>query len=227
MSLTEKQQKRRKEVIADIIQKRPTSNGCTYTPEKYYDYDRNYERTRMIPNKRFFGYDPTELASLELQDNGYSLRESMIELYDKGLTQKINRFDERICSTLKQHIRNVGVPGLYSVRTPISNLGFIYANDLAEAQRVADVTYGFTITDKKDRWGEQVELSVHFRRCGTVAELNTSNKYDVSRLSEKIIAAKESIEKLKGQISDHEQDLIAIQMSELSQLSACFEEGVA
>jgi hypothetical protein len=227
MSLTEKQQKRRREVIEDIIQKRPTSNGCTYTSEKYYDYDRNYERTKMIPSKSFFGYDPAELVSLELHNSGYQLRESMYEIYEKGHTQKMNRFDERICSALLKHIRNVGVPGLYRVRTSLSNLGFIYANNLSEAQRVADVTYGFTIAGKKNRWGDQVELAVGFHRCGTVAELNASNESDVARLNEKIRDAKESVERILGQISDHEQDLIAIQMSELSQLSASFEEDAA
>jgi len=227
MSFTEKQHKRRKAVIEDIIQKRPTSNGCTYTSEKYYDYDRNYERTKMVPNKRFFGYDPNELVSLNLHNGGYQLGETMREIYDKGLTQKMNRFDERICSLLLKHIRNVGVPGLYSVRTRLSNLGYIYANDLSEAQRVADVTYGFTIAGKKDRWGEPLHLNVGFNRSGTIAELNTSNERDVTKLNEKIRDAKESIETLKGQISDHEQDLIAIQMSELSQLSASFEESAA
>jgi len=227
MSLTEKQQKRRREVIEDIIKKRPVSNGCTYTSEKYYDYDRNYERTKMIPSKSFFGYDPAELVSLELHNSGYQLSESMYEIYDKAITQKMNRFEERICSSLLKHIRNVGVTGLYSVRTRLGNLGYIYANDLSEAQRVADVTYGFTIAGKKDRWGEPISLSVGFNRSGTIAELNSSNESDVARLNEKIRNAKESIETLKGQISDHEQDLIAIQMSELSQLSASFEESAA
>jgi hypothetical protein len=141
--------------------------------------------------------------------------------------QKQNRFDERICDPIRDFIRKVGIPGLYSIRTSKSQLGFVYAHDLAEAQRVADIAYGFVIAGKKDRWGDELTLSVGFRKQGTVAELNVTNQDDVDRIKSKIASAQRDIEKTNKLIEGYENDLIAIQMSELSQLSASFEEDAA
>jgi hypothetical protein len=227
MERTQEQNDRRSKIIIDIIKKRPDANGCTYTAVGYYDYDRKYERTRMVPSKKFFGYDPLELATLGLLDSGYALHESICQIYEKGITQKINRFHDRISNPLRIHIRSVGVPGLYTVRTRASRLGYIYAHDIEEAQRVADVTYGFTLVGKLDRWGEPLNISVNFSRVGVVTDLNNSNKGDVQALNDAIKSAREEIERNIAAIKSYEQDLIAIQMSELSQLSASFEESAA
>jgi hypothetical protein len=227
MELTQKQIKRRNAIIQDIIQKRPTMNGCTYHTDEYFDHDRNYRRKRMVPSKAFFGYDPEELYTLGLYDAGWSLRRSIEELYEKAWIQKQNRFEERVSSKLQDHVRKVGIPGLYSVRTSKSQLGFVYAHDLAEAQRVADIAYGFVVVGKLDRWGDQLTLSVGFRKQGTVAELNVSNQDDVNRIKGKIESARREIEKTEKQIEGYENDLIAIQMSEMSQLSTSFEEDAA
>tara|TARA_R110000787_G_scaffold135158_1_gene247477 strand:- start:818 stop:1501 length:684 start_codon:yes stop_codon:yes gene_type:complete len=227
MERTQEQNDRRNKIIKDIIKKRPDANGCTYEDDSYFDHDRNYRRIRQVPSKKLFGYDPLELTTLGLLDSGYALRESICQIYDKGQTQKINRFHDRISNPLRIHIRSEGIPGLYTVRTRASRLGYIYAHDLDEAQRVADVTYGFTIVGKLDRWGEQLAISVNFNRVGTVADLNDSNKGDVQTLNNAIKSARAEIERNIVAIKDYEQDLIAIQMSELSQLSASFEESAA
>jgi hypothetical protein len=227
MELTQAQINRRNIIIKDIIQKRPTVNGCTYEEDSYFDHDRNYRRKRMVPNKAFFGYDPEELYTLGLNDGGWALRSVIQDLYEKAWVQKQNRFDERICDPIREFIRKVGIPGLYSVRTSKSQLGFVYAHDLAEAQRVADIAYGFVIAGKKDRWGDELTLSVGFRKQGTVAELNVTNQDDVDRIKSKIASAQRDIEKTNKLIEGYENDLIAIQMSELSQLSASFEEDAA
>ena len=227
MERTQEQNDRRNKIIKDIIKKRPDANGCTYEDDSYYDYDRNYRRIRQVPSKKFFGYDPLELTTLGLLDSGYALRESICQIYEKGVTQKCNRFHDRISNPLRIHIRSEGIPGLYTVRTRESRLGYIHAHDLDEAQRVADVTYGFTTVGKIDRWGEQLVISVNFSRVGTVTDLNDSNKGDVGALNDKIKSAREVIERNIASIKGYEQDLIAIQMSELSQLSASFEESAA
>ncbi len=224
MELTKTQINRRNIIIKDIIQKRPTINGCVYEEDSYYDHDRNYRRKRMVPSKPFFGYDPEELYTLGLHDGGWSLRRIIEELYEKAWTQKQNRFEERISCNMRDHIRKVGIPGLYSVRTSKSQLGFVYAHDLAEAQRVADIAYGFVIVGKLDRWGDPLTLSVGFRKQGTVADLNVTNQDDVNRIKGKIESARREIEKTEKQICEYENDLIAIQMSEMSQLTTSFEE---
>jgi hypothetical protein len=227
MELTQAQINRRNVIIKDIIQKRPTVNGCTYETDEYFDHDRNYRRKRMVPSKAFFGYDVEELYTLGLNDGGWTLRNIIQELYEKGWTQKQNRFDERICDPIRNYIRKAGIPGLYSVRTTKSQLGFVYAHDLAEAQRVADIAYGFVIVGKLDRWGDPLSLSVGFRKQGTVAELNVSNQDDVNRIKGKIESARREIEKTEKLIVGYENDLIAIQMSEMSQLTTSFEEDAA
>jgi hypothetical protein len=227
MELTQAQINRRNIIIKDIIQKRPTVNGCTYETDEYFDHDRNYRRKRMVPNKSFFGYNPEELFTLGLNDGGWALRNIIQELYEKGWTQKQNRFDERICDPIRNYIRKVGIAGLYSVRTSKSNLGFVHARDLAEARRVADIAYGFVVAGKKDRWGDELTLSVGFRKQGTVAELNVSNQDDVDKIKSQIKSAQADIEKTNKRIAGYENDLIAIQMSEMSQLTATFEESTA
>ena len=227
MELTQTQINRRNIIIKDIIQKRPTINGCTYEEDSYFDYDRNYRRKRMVPSKAFFGYDPEELYTLGLHDDGYSLQRSIEELYEKAWIQKQNRFIERVCSNLLDYVRSVGIPGLYSVRTSNGALGFVCAQDLDEARRVADIAYGFIVAGQKDRWGDPLKLSVSFRKQGTVAELNASNKEDVDRIKSKIEQAKREIEKSEKLVARYENDLIAIQMSEMSQLTTSFEEDAA
>ena len=37
MTLTLSQQNRRREIVEDIILKRPTEHGCSYETEEYYD----------------------------------------------------------------------------------------------------------------------------------------------------------------------------------------------
>ena len=225
--LTQEQIVRRTEIIEDIIKKRPEKNGCSYTSERYFDHERNYMRTRMIPSRQFFGYDPEELWTLGLNESGYRLSESLRDIFEKGFTQKQNRFEERITDHLRTHVNNFGIPGLYRVRTSANSIGYVYAVPLEEAQRVADVSYGFVIAGKKDRWGDQESLRVAFNKQGTVGDLNVSNQSDVENIRERIASAQESIDKQRGLITKYETELMAIQMSELSQLDTSFEEDAA
>jgi hypothetical protein len=224
MTLTEKQFARRAEIIKDIIKKRPELNGCTYTTESYYDYDRKYERTHMIPSKPLFGYDPSELYSLGLNINGYSLRETLYSLYDKAITQKQNRFEERITKPLSKHVTDSGIPGLYRVRTSRTNVGHVHAVSLEEAKRVAEIAYGFLIAGKTDRWGDPDTLRVSFKTQGGVGDLNSNNQKDVDQIKQRIESAREKIEQTKQDIAQYEAELMSIQMSELSQFDSIAEE---
>jgi hypothetical protein len=227
MTLTTTQIARRNAIIKDIIQKRPTENGCTYTAESYFDYERNYQRTRMVPSKKLFGYDPAELSTLGFRKTGYDLTYTLRSLFDKGVRQKYNRFEERIGEPLRQFVYNTGVPGLYSVSTRSNDVGFIYAVDLKEAIRIADVSYGFIIAGKSDRWGDPLKLSVQFKKHGKVEDLHMSNQDDVKSILRQIEYAKKEVGKINQNIERFEAELIAIQMSELSQLSASFEDDSA
>ena len=216
------------EIIKDIIKKRPEEHGCTYSIEEYYDYDRNYDRKRVVPNKPLFGHDPSELTALGLGNGGWRIQELMHEIYEyKAITQKMNRFDERIVGPLRTHVSNVGIPGLYSVRTSTTDVGHVYAQNLADATKVADVTYGFLISGKTDRWGDQETLRVRFSSQGTVADLAARNQHDVKCIKTRIAKAKEVIEQSMKTIERCEAELMAIQMSELSQLDMGLSDNIA
>ena len=225
--LTSTQELRRLEIIKDIIKKRPEEHGCTYTEESYYDYERNYQRTRMVPSHSFYGHDPEELEALDLGRGGYLLRGLICDVYDKAITQKVNRFEERICEPLREHVRTIGVPGLYSVRTSSTNVGHVYAISREEARRVADITYGFLIAGKSDRWGDPETLRVNFKQVGTVADIGANNQRDIEQIRSRIASAKETIEQAHKSITQYEAELVAIQMSELSQLGSTLEEDAA
>ena len=225
--LTQSQIERKAEIIKDIIKKRPELNGCSYTSEKYFDYDRNYERTRMIPSKKFFGYDPGELVTLRLNVSGYHLTEALHSIFDKGITQKYNRFEERITDPVQNHVRTIGVPGLYSVRTSSTNVGHVHAVSLEEAQRVADITYGFLVAGKTDRWGDKEALRVGFSQVGGVVDISVKNKRDVENIKNRIDSANETIAQAHKNIAQYEAELMAIQMAELSQLDSVIDESAA
>ena len=222
---TPKQLARREEIVKDIIKKRPEAYGCTYEVETYYDYERNYERKRMVPNKQFFGYDPEELVKLDLHEGGWRMTDMIRSVFDKATVQKANRFEERIVDPLRSHISNAGVEGLYKVQTGDGGVGFVYAKNLNEAKRVADVTFGFLISGKVDRWGEPRSLSVRWARRGTPGDIGANNKDDVERIRSRIARAKETIETANRNIAQYEAELMAIQMSELSQLDSSYEPG--
>ena len=225
--LTQEQVVRRTEIIKDIIKKRPDEHNCSYVEKEYYDFERNYSRTRMIPSKKFFGHCPIELWTLGLSENGYRLRETILDIFEKGTTQKQNRFNERITDDLLKYVSDFGIPGLYRVRTSTNSIGYVYAVSLEEAQRVADVSYGFVIAGKKDRWGDPESLRVAFNKQGTVGDLNVSNQSDVGHIRERIASAQEQIVKQRELITKYETDLMAIQMSELSQLGTLLDDEAA
>ena len=147
------------------------------------------------------------------------------EVFDKATVQKGNRFEERIVDPVRKHISAIGVEGLYKVQTSDSAVGYVYAMNLSEARRVADVTFGFLILGKTDRWGDAQSLRVRWSQRGTPGDIGANNKEDVDRIKSRIAKAKETIETANKNIAQYEAELMAIQMSELSQLDSSYESG--
>jgi len=222
MTLTLTQIARRAQIIKDIVKKRPSEHGCTYTVKRIYDYDRGYYRNHMIPDKAFFGHCPIELYTLGVEGlSGLGLTKVIRDIFDKGITQKKNRFHERIVRPVRTYVSDVGIPGLYRVRTSAVPLGYVHAVSQEEAVRVASVTYGFVVVGKETRYGDPERLHVAFSRSGSVVELNALNQADVDDINNKILTIEESIERNKKQIEKFKNDIIAIQMGAITQLGFC------
>ena len=220
MSLTPTQIARRNDIIKDIVKKRPTENGCTYTTKSEYDYSRGYRRNVMVPSKKFFGYCPLELGALGFyRMNDLDIAQLIRLLFAKAITQKSNRFTERIISPLRTHISEVGAPGLYKVRAGGSSLGYVHAVNLAEAVRVADVTYGFTIAGKVDRYGDAQRLDVRFSQFGDLSLLANENQKDIDTINSRIKALMQSIKVYQDSVAKLKNDIIAIQMGSINQIS--------
>lgn len=219
MSLTEKQIERKRVIVADLIKKRPELNGCTYSEEEYYDHERRYYRKRMIPSVEFFGFDPVELYELSVKGE-WTLRDFLRDEYSKGVTNKFNRIDERITAKLSNYIRKIGIPGLYSVSTYNAELGVVCAEDLAQAQRIADVTFGFMIAGKKDRWGDPCTLNVSFSSQGGREKIHSANEITVKRIEKAISRKEEMISEARKEIEELQARLVSIQLSEMSQITA-------
>ena len=220
MTLTPTQIARRNDIIKDIVKKRPTENGCTYTTKSEYDHSRGYRRNVMVPSKKFFGYCPLELGTLGFyRMSDFDIVNLVRPLFAKAITQKSNRFTERIISPLRTHIGEVGAPGLYKVRGGGRSLGYVHAVNLAEAVRVADVTYGFTIAGKVDRHGGALRLDVYFNQFGDLSLLACENQKDIDTINSRIKAELQRIKVYQDSIDKLKNDIIAIQMGSINQMS--------
>jgi len=217
-----KMNKRIKEIIEDILKKRPTANGCSLSTEHYYDYERRYHRARIISDKEFFGYDPIELYELGFRNPG-RCRLMLEELYTKGITRKLNRLDERLLIPVRAFVNNNGIPGVYRVFTSDERLGLIYAADRNEARRIADVTFGYLVLNKTDRYGAEARLFVRFESIGDISSVSVENEKAIEALKRKMNGLKTTAEGIAKNIADTETLITAIQLSALSQLSATFE----
>ena len=220
MTLTPTQIARRNVIIKDIVKKRPTENGCTYTTKSEYDYNRGYRRNVIVPSKPFFGYNPLELGELGFyRMSDFDIAQLMRPHFAKAITQKTNRFSERIVCKLRVYINEVGAPGLYKVRADHSSLGYVHAVNLAEAVRVADVTYGFTIAGKIDRYGDAQRLDVRFNQFGDLSLLACENQKDIDVINNRIEALMNNIKVYQNSVAKLKNDIIAIQMGSINQIS--------
>lgn len=217
MALNEEQIIRRNEIFKDIIKKRPVLNGCTYTCDERYDYDRGYYRKLMVPDKKFFGYDAEEIYELFVNES-WLFKNIAKELFEKGITQKINRLNERLVQPVSDFARTDGIPGMYSVRTYESECGYVYAQDYKEAVRIADVTYGYLIVGKKNCYGDDLSLIVNFNSTQGLDDLSSMQQNKIDSINVKIMKVKEAMAQSEARIKMLEHHIIAIQMGAITQM---------
>jgi hypothetical protein len=148
--------KRRDSIIDDLLRKRPKGPrgaNLTYTEEDKYDYDRDYYRTRQVPNDPAFGYTPEVLFELGIHSASavtqYVLQRYFPDIkYIEALGRKkstVTRRSNRIWERIKDHVETVqraGGSGIYSIRRSRYSsdvFAYVHALNHEEAQTLADM----------------------------------------------------------------------------------------
>ena len=194
--------KRRDQIIDDLLLKRPTANGCTYEDESYFDYGQRRDRVRPVPSHDGYGYSDQALFNLGLHERYLVERYVRTRFYSGkwdgdlrrgqrgGVTRKTNRIWERIMCPIRR-IARAGDCGIYNVMTSSygESICHIHAVDKPTAERVAEVMFGYLIADPARMHVEFVEVTtdptaVISRNEKVVADINKSISKDEADLVE-------------------------------------------
>ena len=162
---THMKDKRRDQIIDDLLLKRPTANGCTYEDERYYDFDRGEYRTRAVSSHKTFGYGDEVLFQLGLHSYrsvetyvrqmfyGGKIEAQLTRGQRGGVTRKANRIWDRIGSAVSR-IQTHGTESsaLYEVKAGRWGdiVGHVYADDVESARVLASVTFGYLVSGPAD-----------------------------------------------------------------------------
>ena len=204
------------------VKERSGENWC----DKRHVYKNTYD---IIPSHPTWGYTSEQIFSLELMSKddvdqyvrtrwfggkgSYSLGRKKATV-----TRRVNRIWDRLEGIIRTVKRDGGV-GIYNVRSGFyrdeGEFGNIYATSPEEAQRFADMFFGYLAGDKK--------LRIEFVRFGTPPEVISLNAKTIQNGAEKIKNFENKIEQLQKWINDQRMRIETLSMVESQQLNA---EGV-
>ncbi len=150
----------RDRIIDDLLLKRPTAKGCTYTDEENYDPRRARYRTLPVPNLQAFGYTDAELFRLGfkylcevetyVKDRFYNgmYNSKLTKGQRGGVSRKANRIWERIDPAIRRLIKR-GDCGVYEIKSSIHGdyIGCIHAVDKDTAIHVAKTMFGYLVSN--------------------------------------------------------------------------------
>ena len=222
--------------VDDLLRARPQGPNhpqqkITYkkvrSGEKWCDTNYVYKDTyELIPSHPTWGYTSEQIFSIGLMDrddvDSY-VRERWFGgkgTYSLGrkkatVTRRVNRIWARLEGIIRKVKREGGV-GIYNVRNGYyrndGEFGNIYATSPEEAQRFADMFFGYLSGDKR--------LKVEFVRFGTPPEVISLNARTIQDGAEKIKNFESKIEQLQKWINDQRMRIETLSMIESQQLSA-------
>ena len=191
--------------------------------EKKYEYKNTYE---IIPSHPTWGYTAEQIFSIGLMNrddvdeyvrNRWFDGKSVWQLGRKKatVTRRINRIWSRLDDVIRKVKRDGGV-GIYNVRNGYyredGEFGHIYATSPEEAQRFADMFFGYLSADQR--------LRVEFIRFGTPPEVISLNAKTVQNAAAKIKRMEDKIDVLQKNIADQRMRLETLSMIEMQQLNA-------
>lgn len=228
--------KMRDKYIDDLLRARPQGPNhpqqkITYVKDevsrdwcsKDCEYKYKYE---LIPSHPMWGYTAEQIFSIGLMDKDsvdQYVRERWFDgkgSYSLGrkkatVTRRVNRLWERLEDVIRKVKREGGV-GIYNVRNGYyrddGEFGNIYATSPEEAQRFADMFFGYLSGDKR--------LRVEFVRFGTPPEVISLNAKTIQDGASRIQQYESKIEQLQKMIDDQRMRIETLSMIESQQLSA-------
>jgi len=222
--------------VDDLLRARPQGPNhpqqkITYVKEKSgekwcdtsYVYKDTYD---IIPSHPTWGYTSEQIFSIGLMDRDdvdRYVRERWFGgkgSYSLGrkkatVTRRVNRIWARLEDVIRK-VRREGGVGIYNVRNGYyrddGEFGNIYATSPEEAQRFADMFFGYLSGDKR--------LKVEFVRFGTPPEVISLNAKTIQNGAAKIQQFESKIEQLQKWINDQRMRIETLSMIESQQLSA-------
>ena len=222
--------------VDDLLRARPQGPNhpqqkITYkkvtSGEKWCDTSYVYKNTyELIPSHPTWGYTYEQIFSIGLMDRDdvdRYVRERWFGgkgSYSLGrkkatVTRRVNRIWARLEDIIRKVKREGGV-GIYNVRNGYyrddGEFGNIYATSPEEAQRFADMFFGYLSGDKR--------LKVEFVRFGTPPEVISLNAKTIQNGAAKIQQFESKIEQLQKWINDQRMRIETLSMIESQQLSA-------
>lgn len=216
-------------IITDLLRARPrgpVGRRVTYTVDEKYDYNKERYTMKSIPSDEQWGYSDEEIYSLNLRSKDEVekyIRDRWFE--GKGswslgrqkatVTRRVNKlWTDRIEDVVVRVSRSGGA-GIYSVRKGYyrndGEFGHIYASTKEEAQRFAEMFFGYLVPEGNPR--------IDFVRFGTPKEVVILNAQTIQRAAGNIKKYQEKIEEMKKAILQQEMWLDTLNTVEQQQLA--------
>jgi len=218
-------------IIKDLLRARPRGpigRRVTYTTQEEYDYDKHKDVVIPIPSDPQWGYTDEELFSLELRAED-DVQKYVLDTWFEGksiysigrkkatVTRRVNKLWGARLSAVVNRVTRGGGAGIYNVRkgyySSDGEFGHIYASSKEEAQRFADMFFGYLLSN-----GDKPRIQ--FVRFGSPKEVIIMNAKTVQSAADKIKNYRDQIKSLQQQIEQQSVWLDTLNTVEQQQLAA-------
>jgi hypothetical protein len=215
-------------ICDDLLTRKPKGEEgevVTYEDYEEYCYDAHKEKKYVRCDHDGWGYSAETLFQLGFGGSGDVERYVCQRYYDgqnsysltsgqkAGVTRKTRRIWGRIESEVRR-VKSEGRTGIYRINQGYySNvLGTVFANDHDDARQVADMFYGYLMT-------EDAELRTEFIKMGGIEEIQSANQKAVEEIQEQVVRTENRIKEQQEDIARKRMQIDAIQMLQMHTLS--------